>query len=242
MNDLDALRAALHEPVVDDDVLDLGEIMKKGGRIRRRRRLVTAAIGSATALVLVVGGVQAGQALGLYDPPPGGSVAAPGGPTDVPIQDGESWGAAIRTGIASGESEWAIYMIRIDEPAVPGTPFGVVAGVRSADGALTNEIVSNETEGSSREPGFHAVSGSMVIDVGRSPVFGYYVGPAAKIVGGKGDSMRVAEQAAWSEDPSIVLFWYDPKDLPKGWKATGLTAYDEAGTKLPTGNNGAGVG
>ena len=44
-------------------------------------------------------------------------------------------------------------------------------------------VMANETEGSDKAPGFHAVQGSMEIDQGVTPTFGYYAGPAAKITG-----------------------------------------------------------
>jgi hypothetical protein len=70
------------------------------------------------------------------------------------------------------------------------------------------------------------------------PFFGYYVGPARKIVSGK----VTAQQQAWSEDPSVIVFWFDPADAPQGFTAKALTAYDKGGDKLPVGNRKPGVG
>jgi hypothetical protein len=238
MNDLETFRAALQAPTdAAHGALDLDRIMQQGGRLRRRRRLLAGAAGLATALVLVTGGVQAGRA--FAPPAPGVSVAAPGpsrGDTS-----GEDVTDVVRTGVQVGERELVLYLAPVDDPALPEVDFGVVAGVRAPDGGVTSRVLSNETEGPWRAPGFHAVSGAMNIAGDDIPAFGYYVGPAAKITAGKGEKVT-ARQARWIGDPSIVLFWFDPADVPDGFRVSSLTAYDKDGDKLKTGNNAVGVG
>ena len=238
MNDLGTFRAALQAPMdTGHDALDIERIMQRGGRLRRRRRLLAGAAGVATALVLVTGGVQAGRA--FAPPAPGVSVAAPG-PAGGD-RSAQYLGELVRTGVRVGERELVLYMAPVDEPARPEVDFGVIAGVRALDGRVTSRVLSNETEGPSRAPGFHAVSGAMNVEGDDIPAFGYYVGPATKITAGKGQKVT-ARQARWSEDPSVVLFWFDPADVPEGFRVSSLTAYGKDGDKLTTGNNAVGVG
>jgi hypothetical protein len=116
-----------------------------------------------------------------------------------------------------------------------------MAGLRALGGGLTSRVQGNETKGPWRAPGFHAVSEATSIEGDDIPAFGYYVGPATKITAGRGEKVT-ARQAQWSEDPSVVLFWFDPADVPDGFRVTSLTAYDKDGDKLAAGNNTAGVG
>jgi hypothetical protein len=46
------------------------------------------------------------------------------------------------------------------------------------------------------------------------------------------------KRAAWSEDPSVIMFWF----RPDAGTLTKLAAFDATGRKLPTGHAGIGVG
>jgi hypothetical protein len=248
MNDLDAFRATLQTPgVTDDKAIDIGQIMKQGGRLRRRRRLATGGIGVATALVLVVGGVQVSRSFGPPSPNPGAPFAAapstpPSGPAAIDPSPGDGTrtplGAVVRTGMSGVGGEIVLYMVRVEEAQLPEIPFGLMVGIREATGEADGKIISNETEGSATAEGFHAVQGAMNVDSQDFPLFGYYVGPAKKIKSGK----LVAKQKPWSEDPSVIIFWFDPSDTPPNFEGKSLTAYDAKGEKLPTGNRSVGVG
>ena len=126
----------------------------------------------------------------------------------------------------------------INEKAIPKTHFGIMAGRQLPSGELVDEVMANETTGSDNAPGFHAVQGSMGLDAGKSPTFGYYVGPAAKITAKAGGKTVTAKHATWSEDPSVVVFWFSPSVSGVGK----LAAFNSAGKQLPTGNSGVGVG
>jgi hypothetical protein len=115
-------------------------------------------------------------------------------------------------------------------------------GVRKKNGELESGVMSNETEGSATAPGFHALEGSMVIDPGRTPAFGYYVGAATKITAKIHGKPVTAHHAAWSENPQVVIFWFDPAKLSAGSNPDGATAYDRSGRKLPGGHSSFGVG
>jgi hypothetical protein len=244
MNDLDAFRATLQTPgVTDDKAIDIGQIMKQGGRLRRRRRLATGGIGVATALVLVVGGVQVARSFGPPSPDRGAPpAAAPSTPVvqDPAPADGTRTplGGVVRTGITGTGGEIVLYLVRVEEPQLPGISFGLMAGVREVTGEVTGRIIANETEGSATSEGFHAVQGAMNVEGDDFPLFGYYVGPARKIVSGK----VTAKQKAWSEDPNVIVFWFDPDKTPPAFKGKSLRAYDATGAELPTGNRTVGVG
>jgi hypothetical protein len=115
---------------------------------------------------------------------------------------------------------------------MPGVHFGIVAGRLMPDGTLVADLASNETEGSDRSPGFHAVHDSLVTGGGAVPMFGYYAGPAATITGTLGSRPVTARQAVWSEDTGVVVFWFEPA----GGTVTNLVAVDAAGNRLPAGD------
>ncbi|PRX18422.1 hypothetical protein [Actinoplanes italicus] len=146
-------------------------------------------------------------------------------------------GEIIPSGLNSADGEWVFYGVAVTQSAEPDVDFGIMAGRRVAGGVVTADVMANEVEGSATAPGFHAVSGSMNVDYRDTPTFGYYAGPAAKITAKIGSRTVTASQAAWSENPSVVVFWFAPKSTIKN-----LTAFDAAGKKLPTGNSEVSVG
>jgi hypothetical protein len=166
--------------------------------------------------------------------------APPARPNPTPEQPAP---APLGDVIPAGFGDWVFYAEAIDSPAVK---FGIMAGRRTAAG-LQPEVMANEpTEGgtSATAPGFHAVSAGMTVgeDDHRTPAFGYYAGPAKKITAKHDGRTVTARQATWSEDRSIVVFWFDPAKVGDGFSPTGLAAFDADGKKLPTGNAEPGVG
>jgi hypothetical protein len=159
---------------------------------------------------------------------PAPSAAPSAAPSGIP--------AIISTGIKTGGGEWVLYARPIDEQAIPKITFGIMLGFRVPGKEPVDAVMANETSGSDKAPGFHAVQGSMEIEQGVTPTFGYYAGPAAKITGRAGGKKVTASQAPLAEDDSIQVFWFDAAGL------SGLAAYDADGKKLPTGNAGIGVG
>ena len=151
--------------------------------------------------------------------------------------DQERLGEVIGTGIRDSSGELVFYGVKMAEPRLPQTTFGVMGGIRDAAGGLKDVIIANEFAGSDKAPGFHAVTGGANLDGHDVPSFGYYAGPAAKITAQIGGSSVVAHQARWSADPNIVVFWFDSAADPGR-----LRAYDAAGNKLPTGSTGVGHG
>ena len=136
------------------------------------------------------------------------------------------------------------YGVRIHLRQLPGTTFGIMAGLRDASGALTPEVEANETSGSGTAAGFHAVQspssvGSPAVAI---PEFGYYSGPAVTITGRRGGQLVHADLARWSVNPGIVVFWFSRQAGAGGTALTGLAAYDAAGHQLPAGHRVPGRG
>jgi hypothetical protein len=227
MNDLDDLKAALNEPPgFTPRPLDLAGVMRTGGRIRRRRRLAIGATAGLAVAVLLVGGNALAQRTGPNSPDGRGGQPVAAQPSASP--------AVIRTGLKEGGGEWVLYAKPIRNTDLPEITFGLMLGRSVKGGEPEEAVMSNEVTGSDRSPGFHAVQGGMTIDLGETPTFGYYVGPAAKITATAGGKTLTASQAPL--DDEIQVFWLAAKSVKN------LKAYDAAGQKLPDGNAQPGVG
>jgi hypothetical protein len=229
MTDIDTFRAALKAPPPTElGTLDIGGIMAAGGKLRRRRRM------TATGLTVAAVLLGAGTVSVLVDrtpatPPAQTAASSTPGPdaSDRPLGD-----VIVSTLEAQG-GVWAFWAVPVDLPDLPDTHFGIMAGRKLADGRLASAVVANEVEGSDRAPGFRTTQSQTKLDIGTVPSFGYYVGPATRITAGFGKQEVVADQAVWSEDPSVVVFWFDPDDVPGNGSPTALNAYDRNGGKLP---------
>lgn len=270
MNDLDDLRDAMHStPGFEPRPLDLTQVMAAGGRMRRRRRITVGAASGLAVLVLLVGGAQlarpgtaqpagqvaAGAPAGTEPPgteppgtePPGTEPAGTEPSAGATVEDpaptvDRPLGAVVDTGLTVEGLPRVLWMQHIDEPTVPDVALSIIAGRRTADGELLVDVANNEVEGSDRAPGFHAGEAAMVVDGGQTPAFGYYVGPAAKItVVADGRTVR-AEHAAWSEDPSVIMFWFSLETVKPTSRIGRASAYDADGRRLPAGNPGFAVG
>jgi hypothetical protein len=248
MNHLDDLRDALQSPPgFAAGELDLGAIMAAGGRRRRAHRLaVSAASGLAVAVLLAGGGLLAARDVrGAPVPIPPAAEATHGSPSASPLPTDAGvrppLGGVISTGLTAKHGTWVLYAVAVDEKALPQTRFGIMAGRRMADGSFTSDVITNETSGAGTAPGFHAAQGPMNVDGEDVPAFGYYVGPAARITVAAGKKTVEAGLATWSEDPSVVIFWFDPAKI-RGAKLTKLAAFDRNGRRLYGKNAGFGVG
>jgi hypothetical protein len=252
MNDLDNLKRAMQSPPgYTPGELDLADIMRAGGRLRLRRRLVTGAAAAAAVVVLLVGG---SQLIGTRTNPGLGTPIAPGAaaptptaapwPTTTPTEPPKKpWGAVIRTGLPSKQGEWVLYGVAINEAALPDTRFGIMLGQRLRTGAIASSVLINEATVTDRAAGFHQGEGPMVIAGGTTPAFGYFVGTPYRITAIVHGKTVTASQRAWSTDPSVVVFWFDPATVGAGTPITKLTAYDPRGRKLASaGDAGFGVG
>ncbi|WP_422734576.1 hypothetical protein ACN26Y_08805 [Micromonospora sp. WMMD558] len=242
MNEVEQLRQAMRATErAPRGALDLGTIMREGRRIRRRRQLAGA--GGAALSVAVVLGVAVGV-LGdrppQPEPQPAPVATAPAHPTAAPgptegTQEPRPVGDVVDSGIRYGGEERVFYFVRVDLPRQPRVTIGLVAGRRTADGTLTSDFLANDVEGSDRRPGFHAIGYDQAGPVPTKPqvpTFGYFVGPAQRIVGTVDGRQITARQARWSEDPQVVIFWFEPRKLAPGTPLDGIVARDVRGRKL----------
>ena len=248
MNDIDDFRAALRQPPSEPFAEpDLARIMADGGRIRRRRRLLNATgmVGAAaTVVAVVVFAVQLRQpapvAQPALPPPAMSSTAVPSdnapskaAPSETSMPERLPLGDIVLTGIRSETGdELVLYAVAIDEPMLKDIHFGLVAGYRDARGSLQSLLATNETVTSDRSFGFHATDGGEILRDRLIPVFGYFSGPAAKITTTVHGATMVAKQQQWTEDPTVVFFWFDPSDVPSSQSLTPLVAYDAKGNRL----------
>jgi hypothetical protein len=254
VNDIEDLRDAMHQPPdFQPQPLDLALVMHAGGRMRRRRRAAVGATSGLAVLALLVGGAQllpesSGQPVGGPALPVAGPAVSVPAEVPTPTQSAESpmlgraLGAVVDTGLQADGQDRILWMERLTEQAPAGISIGMVAGRRGPGGELIKDVVTNETEGSDRSPGFHGLEMAMTVSGGETPAFGYYAGPAAKItVVADGRTVR-AQQAVWSEDPSIVLFWFPLNQVKPTSDVGRATAYDRNGRKLAAGHPTFAVG
>lgn len=259
MNEAERLREAmLATERADHDMLDLAAVVREGRRLRRRRRVV--GTGSA-ALVLAVA-VAVPVALTSADPERPGRGADPvagartatpttaptagpttaAAPTTTPAATTGSGratpkpvGTVLYSGIRYGVEERVFYVVGVAVPKVPQVKIGLVAGRRNAAGELTPDVLVNDVAGRDRHAGFHEIGYDQQGDRPvRPPVptFGYFVGPAAQIVGTVDGRQVPATLARWSEDSRVVIFWFDPKVLTPGVRLDGIVARDKRGERL----------
>jgi len=245
MNDVEDLRDAMHStPDFEPRPLDLAVVMAAGGRLRRRRRLAVGAASGFAVLALLVGGAQFVRS----GPADGGTPVAAASdpvvsdPTATAARANDTLGDVISTGLRDDSAERVLYVVSVDLPELPEVQFGIVAGRRLPGGSLTNDVLANETEGSARAAGFHAAQAGMNVNGVRTLTFGYYSGAAARITVLADGKPVDAHHAAWSEDPSIIIFWFDPEQVTPDMTLKSLTAYDSNGRTLPAGDNRFGIG
>jgi hypothetical protein len=162
------------------------------------------------------------------------SPSASASPSDAPPQ---ALGAIVDTGVKAKDGTWVLYAVPIKEKVLKNTHFGLMLGRKLPDGTVTADVVTNETSGADRAKGFHAGQGSMNVNGRDTLTFGYYAGGATKITAKAHGKTVTAKQAAWSQDKSVVFYWFPPKSSVSGLRAYGLN-----GRALTTGNAGIGVG
>jgi hypothetical protein len=261
VTDLDAFRQALKTHDLPGapgtglgasgaSALDTREIMAKGRWLRRRRRLAAGSAGLAAAAVavIVISHLSApSHPSPVLARPPAASPrsSGPAGSTAPAASRPPSReGRVIPAGAKGAAGELVFYGVRIHLRQLPGTTFGIMAGLRDASGSLTPEVETNETAGSDTAAGFHAVQspssvGSPAVAI---PEFGYYAGPAASITAWQGGRLVHADLGRWNVNRRIVIFWFARQAGSAGTALTGLAAYDAAGHQLPAGHPASGQG
>ncbi|MFE9688569.1 hypothetical protein [Micromonospora sp. NPDC005806] len=240
MNEVEQFRQAMRATErADGEALDLTTIMRDGRRLRRRRRLAGA--GAAVLSVAVVLGVAVGlQRAGAPEAErrSAPAVIAPTRLTATPTRQAprpKPIGDVVASGLRYGSEERVFYFVPVDVPRQPHVTIGLMAGRRAADGELISDFLVNDIEGSDRRPGFHGIgydkSGGIPPKT-PMPTFGYFVGPAKRIVGTADGRQVTARLATWSRDPQVMIFWFDLRQLAPGVPLDGIVARDAHGRKL----------
>ena len=232
MTDLDTFRAALQQPD-DGRPPALDEIIGAGRRLRRKRRIAA----TAAAVAVLVAAGAAGITLWPDRSQPGIPAAAwPG----VVVDATGSWGQPVLTGLRVKDRDIVVTAFHNVNSAYPDIPFGVRSCAVEPSGRFFPCKGTFDDVPPDRSPGFHAINLPINIEYVDLPMFGYYVGPAATITARADGRLVTAQTAQWSEDESVVLFWFRFDDLhndAKGFSphVSDWTATDAAGRKLPLG-------
>lgn len=245
MNEIGRLQEAMRATEqTSPDRFDVDLIMRKGRRLRHRRWAVRSGVValSVAAVVGLIVGLLPGR--GPFEqgtqPEPAASATAPTPEVQKPenaptLAPRTPIGEVVATGIRYGDDERVFHFVSISLPQAPDVTIGLAAARRAPDGSLTVDYLLNDFEGSDRGPGFHQIgydpSGELLPAVS-VPTFGYFVGPATRIVGTIGDSQVTARLAPWSEDPAVVVFWFDPQSLTPGKRLDGIAAYGAQDQRL----------
>ncbi|WP_326551924.1 hypothetical protein [Micromonospora sp. NBC_01813] len=226
------------------DRFDVDLIMRKGRRLRHRRWAVRSGVAALSVAAVV------GLTIGLLpgrEPFDQGTQPEPAATATAPTPDVETpqhpptaapvppIGDVVTTGIRYGDDERVFYFVAVELPEAPEVTIGLAAARRALDGSLTVDFLLNDFAGSDRSPGFHQIGyepSDELLPAVSMPTFGYFVGPATRIVGTIGDSQVTARLAPWSDDPAVVVFWFDPQSLTPGQRLDGIAAYDAQGQRL----------
>jgi hypothetical protein len=246
-DDLDHLRWAMRATErPDGDPLDLTTIMRAGRRLRLRRRLAGGGAALATVLLVVGAGIGVREARepGPQEPPAPAATTPAARPTVAAYTPSPSpWaeerrppvGDVVDSGIRYGTEQRVFYVVAVDLPDLPKVRIGLAAGRRAPGGEPVVDFLVNDVRGSDRRPGFHEIgydASGPDRDSPPVPTFGYFVGPAERIVGTVGGREVTARLARWSEDGQVVVFWFDPADLTPGVRLDGIVAHDARGQRL----------
>ncbi|MEV4215229.1 hypothetical protein [Micromonospora sp. NPDC049662] len=253
MSELDRLRDAMRATERPDAVIDLARVMRDGRRLRTRRRVTGAAAATLAAGLVAVTAVTVDPS-GSRDPAPAGpaspvAVASPPAgvtPTAAAMSDESTppptqargvphpkpLGQVIDTGIGHGTDRRVYFFVAVTVPGAPRVTIGLAAGRRAVDGTVSTDILVNDVEGADRSLGFHQIGYDESASTPAVPTFGYFVGPAARIIGTVDGRQVDATLARWSLDKQVVIFWFDPATLAPGERLDGIVARDGAGHRL----------
>ncbi|MEU1396651.1 hypothetical protein ABZ403_11380 [Micromonospora zamorensis] len=252
MSELERLRQAMRDTERPDTSLDLAAVMREGRRLRIRRWVAgtgaaTLAAGLAAVVVVVAVAARPGGPPTPERPPPVAVAPPPAGasptastslePTPPPtvgrdVPPPTPLGQVIDSEVRHGADQRVYYFVGVSVPGEPKVSVGLAAGRRAPDGTLTTDILVNDVDGADRSPGFHQIGYDERSSTVPVPTFGYFVGPAQRIVGTVGGRQVEARLAPWSADKQVLIFWFDPAELTPGQRLDGIIARDASGRRL----------
>lgn len=227
--DLDDLRAALHGPPAGGRPVPIDEIMRKGRRLRTRRRLTGGTAWLSALAIVFGGGVTLWEKTSYSGTAP---VESTGRARSTGI-----YGDIVRTGMRQPGGEIVLMLTDL-----PGTGMASVGCFGVADETMrscrTLLDITDRTYGT----GFHAVHASEEVPgEGQLPVFGYFDGPASKITVWADGRRKTAQVVTSTEDRDMKLFWFPLNQVSPTATLTGWAALDADGRSLPTGTVRPGV-
>ncbi|PYC67716.1 hypothetical protein C7C45_20460 [Micromonospora arborensis] len=248
----DRLRHAMRATERPDAVLDLATVLREGRRLRTRRRVAgagaaTLAAGLTAVVVVMAVGARPDDPSTAERPPPVAVATPPTGaapmvpnslePTSPPGTTGDEptpkpLGQVIDSGVRHGTDQRVYFVVGVSVPGHPRVSVGLAAGRRALDGSLTTDILINDVGGVDRSPGFHQIGYDERSSADPVPTFGYFVGPAQRIIGTVDGRQVDARLARWSVDKQVVIFWFDPTELTPGERLDGIIARDGDGRRL----------
>lgn len=172
-------------------------------------------------------------------PPAGASPTAPTSlePTPPPtvardVPPPKPLGQLMDSEVRHGADQRVYYFVGVSVPGEPKVTIGLAAGRRAANGMLTTDLLVNDVDGADRSPGFHQIGYDERSSTVPVPTFGYFVGPAHRIVGTVGGRQVDARLARWSIDKQVLVFWFDPAELTPGERLDGIIARAASGRRL----------
>lgn len=221
----DDFHAALHGPHFTGPPAALDEIVRKGRRLRARRRVASGLAGLAVFSIVAGGGATlwAKTSYGGGDPAPAES-AADGLPAGT-------WGEPVETGMTQPGGQVVLMLSFLKTTGMQSVGCFEAAD-RTLHGCRRVEDFTERTFAT----GFHAIHApGTVPGNGKLPVFGYFIGPARKITA-KADGRTVtAQETVWSENNDVTLFWFPLDQVAPDAVLTDWAAYGAEGKPLPTG-------
>lgn len=226
MTDLDALRAALHGTQQNEPgSVDIDRIMTIGRRIRRRRRLTAGGAALGVTAALLFGASSLNQVRPHRDTAQPQLVISAGQAADPAASP---LGQVLATGIQDQQGEQVLYFTAtagdpVNPTGPPPAELGITEGHRTATGAIVPGVTGIGTAGNE---GFHALTQLLVHNGHDTLLFGYYTGPARRITVDVNGKEVQAHQSAWSRDPAIIGFWFDPSSVPITAAIAGVHAYN----------------
>lgn len=221
MTGLEELRDLLHGPAGAGRPAGLEVIVRRGRRLRARRRLV-GGVGWLVVLSVVFGGGFTLWAKTSY----GGSVvAAEGG---LPAG---TWGAPVETGMAQPGGQVVLMLSFLKTTGMRSV--GCFEGADQTLGGCRSVVDFTERTFAT---GFHAMHAPGRVDGwGELPVFGYFIGPVRAITARADGRPVTARLSVWSEDDDVTLFWFPLDEVSPDAVLTDWAAAGDRGQWLPTG-------
>jgi hypothetical protein len=219
---LEEFRAALRGPVAAGPAVELEDIMRRGRRLRARRRRAGWAAGLAVFSVVAGGGFTLWEKTSYEGAVPMETAA---------VRPAGEIGETVETGMAQPGGQVVLMLSYLRTTGMQSVGCFEAAD-RTVSGCRTVEDFTERTFAT----GFHAIHAQgHVVGKGDLPVFGYFIGPVRTITA-KADGRPVSAQVTvWSEDNDVTLFWFPMDQVAPDAVLTDWAAFGAGGKPLPTG-------